>query len=107
MVRNVLVDYEFTTNADGKVVAERNAKADEDKAKADAEKAAKEKAEKEKAEKEKADKEKAEKEKAEANKKTYAYAINVSLLMMRRVRELLNMLIQWLLIVVKKLMKRL
>ena len=31
-------DYEFTTNADGKVVAERNAKADEDKAKADAEK---------------------------------------------------------------------
>ena len=81
-------DYEFTTNADGKVVAERNAKADEDKAKADAEKAAKEKAEKEakeKADKEKADKEKAEKEKAEkekaeaeANKKTYAYAINVT-----------------------------
>ena len=88
-------DYEFTTNADGKVVAERNAKADEDKAKAEAEKAArekadkeaKEKADKEKAEKEakeKADKEKAEKEKAdkekaevEANKKTYAYAINV------------------------------
>ena len=85
-------DYEFTTNADGKVVAERNAKADEDKAKADAEKAAKEKAEKEKAEKEKADKEKAEKEKAEkekadkekveveANKKTYAYAINVTVI---------------------------
>ena len=81
-------DYEFTTNADGKVVAERNAKADEDKAKSDAEKAAKEKAEKEakeKADKEKADKEKAEKEKAEkekaeaeANKKTYAYAINVT-----------------------------
>ena len=83
-------DYEFTTNADGKVVAERNAKADEDKAKADAEKAAKEKAEKEakekaekeKAEKEKADKEKAEKEKkeVEANKKTYAYAINVTVI---------------------------
>ena len=80
-------DYEFTTNADGKVVAERNAKADEDKAKADAEKAAKEKAEKEKAEKEKADKEKADKEKAEkekaeaeANKKTYAYAINVTVI---------------------------
>ena len=91
-------DYEFTTNADGKVVAERNAKADEDKAKADAEKAAKEKAEKEakekadkeKAEKEakeKADKEKAEKEKAdkenaeaEANKKTYAYAITVTVI---------------------------
>ena len=94
-------DYEFTTNADGKVVAERNAKADEDKAKADAEKAAKEKAEKEakeKAEKEKAekeakekaDKEKAEKEakeksdkekaEAEANKKTYAYAINVTVI---------------------------
>ena len=88
-------DYEFTTNADGKVVAERNAKADEDKAKAEAEKAAKEKAEKEakekaekekvdkeKADKEKADKEKAEKEKAEAeaNKKTYAYAINVTVI---------------------------
>ena len=90
-------DYEFTTNADGKVVAERNAKADEDKVKADAEKAAKEKAEKEKAEKEKAEKEKAEKEKAEkekaekekaekekaeaeANKKTYAYAINVTVI---------------------------
>ena len=91
-------DYEFTTNADGKVVAERNAKADEDKAKAEAEKAAKEKAEKEKAEKEakeKAEKEKAEKEKAEkeakekadkekaeaeANKKTYAYAINVTVI---------------------------
>ena len=78
-------DYEFTTNADGKVVAERNAKADEDKAKADAEKAAKEKADKEKADKEakeKADKEKAEKEKAEAeaNKKTYAYAINVTVI---------------------------
>ena len=80
-------DYEFTTNADGKVVAERNAKADEDKAKVEAEKAAKEKAEKEKAEKEKADKEKAEKEKAdkeraeaEANKKTYAYAINVTVI---------------------------
>ena len=86
-------DYEFTTNADGKVVAERNAKADEDKAKADAEKAAKEKAEKEA--KEKADKEKAEKEakekaenekvekekaEAEANKKTYAYAINVTVI---------------------------
>ena len=98
-------DYEFTTNADGKVVAERNAKADEDKAKAEAEKAAKEKeakekADKEKAEKEKADKEKAEKEakekadkekaekekadkekaEAEANKKTYAYAINVTVI---------------------------
>ena len=75
-------DYEFTTNADGKVVAERNAKVDEDKAKADAEKAAKEKAEKEKADKEKADKEKADKEKAEveANKKTYAYAINVTVI---------------------------
>ena len=85
-------DYEFTTNADGKVVAERNVKADEDKAKAEAEKAAKEKAEKEKAEKEKAEKEKAEKEKAEkekadkekaeaeANKKTYAYAINVTVI---------------------------
>ena len=80
-------DYEFTTNADGKVVAERNAKVDEDKAKADAEKAAKEKAEKEKVEKEKAEKEKAEKEKAdkekaefEANKKTYAYAINVTVI---------------------------
>ena len=86
-------DYEFTTNADGKVVAERNAKADEDKAKAEAEKVAKEKAEKEakekadkeKAEKEakeKADKEKVEKEKAEveANKKTYAYAINVTVI---------------------------
>ena len=85
-------DYEFTTNADGKVVAERNAKADEDKAKAEAEKAAKEKVDKEKADKEKADKEKAEKEKAdkekaekekaeaEANKKTYAYAINVTVI---------------------------
>ena len=75
-------DYEFTTNADGKVVAERNVKADEDKAKAEAEKAAKEKAEKEKAEKEKAEKEKADKEKAEAeaNKKTYAYAINVTVI---------------------------
>ena len=91
-------DYEFTTNADGKVVAERNAKADEDKAKAEAEKAAKEKADKEakekadkekaekeakeKADKEKAEKEKADKEKAEveANKKTYAYAINVTVI---------------------------
>ena len=75
-------DYEFTTNADGKVVAERNVKADEDKAKAEAEKVAKEKAEKEKAEKEKAEKEKSDKEKAEAeaNKKTYAYAINVTVI---------------------------
>ena len=101
LVRNgkkCIGDYEFTTNADGKVVSERNAKADEDKAKAEAEKAAKEKADKEakekadkekaekeakeKADKEKAEKEKADKEKAEveANKKTYAYAINVTVI---------------------------
>ena len=96
-------DYEFTTNENGQVISERNAKADEDKAKAEVEKVAKEKADKEKAEKEKAekeakekadkekaekeakekaDKEKAEKEKAEAeaNKKTYAYAINVTVI---------------------------